>query len=217
VSFSAELRSLTREDHEAVERVLDLPWRLQERSDLAAVLQVWSGLWSDVRSGCGHAGRDESARLLVASVRAIRQIAGDLDDLAVAGATPSGGQLRGAEPVLAPLLDTPAGVWAVSYILRGSRVGGTVLAPLIAERLRLPEGMSAGYFGDADAGRAWVTFRRRLDSWGRVAGTSAREQTAGVAHEAFGRICERLAAVLPPTGPEDDDPGDAGTGREAIR
>jgi heme oxygenase len=218
LSFSAELRSLTRNDHEGVEKVLDLPWRLQDRSDLAAVLEAWSALWSDVRSGCGHVGRDESARLLVASVRAVRQIAGDLDDLAVAGASAPAGSLRTGEPVLAPLLATPAGVWAVSYVLRGSRVGGTVLAPSIAERLRLPEGMAAAYYADADAGRAWVTFRRRIDSWGRVAGTSAREQTLQLAHEVFNRVGERLAAVLPPPPPDDDHgPEMAGNGQGGPR
>lgn len=195
VSFSAELRSLTREDRERVEELLDLPWRLQTRSDLSTVLQAWSGLWADVRSGCGQVGGDESARLLVASVRAVQQIAGDLDDLAVAGAT---SPARRAEPPLAPLLGTPAGVWAVSYVLRGSRVGGAVLAPLIAERLRLPEGTAVAYLGDPDTARAWAAFRRRLDSWGRVTQTSTRDQAVRLAHEAFYGAGARLAAALPP-------------------
>jgi heme oxygenase len=199
MSFSAELRSLTGEDHERVEQLLDLPWRLETRSDLSAVLQAWSGLWSDVRSGCGQVGGDESARLLVASVRAVQQISGDLGDLVVVGATPPARRTRRADPALASLLDTSAGVWAVSYVLRGSRVGGTVLAPLVAERLRLPEGTAAAYLGDPDTARAWAAFRRRLDSWGRVAGASARDQAVRLAHEAFARIGARLAAALPPT------------------
>jgi heme oxygenase len=198
VSFSAELRNLTREDRERVEELLDLPWRLQTRSDLSAVLQAWSGLWTDVRSGCGQVGGDESARLLVASVRAVQQIAGDLGDLAVAGATSPARRTCRAEPPLAPLLGSPAGVWAVSYVLRGSRVGGAVLAPLITERFRLPEGTAVAYLGDPDTARAWAAFRRRLDSWGRVARTSARNQAVRLAHEAFDGVGVRLAAALPP-------------------
>jgi heme oxygenase len=198
VSFSEELRSLTGADHERVEELLDLPWRLETRSDLSAVLQAWSGLWSDVRSGCGQVGGDESARLLVASVRAVQQIAGDLGDLAVAAAGSPARHTRRAEPALASLLGTPAGVWAVSYVLRGSRVGVAVLAPLIAERFRLPEGTATAYLGDPDTTRAWAAFRRRLDSWGRVAGASARDQAVQLAHEAFDQVGARLAAALPP-------------------
>jgi hypothetical protein len=87
-----------------------------------------------------------------------------------------------------------------------------VLAPLIAQRLRLPEDVDAGYFADGAAGPAWVAFRRRLDSWGRVCGTTAREDAVRLAGDAFDVVRARLAEALPPLPdhPDGDRPGATG-------
>jgi heme oxygenase len=213
--FAVELRSQTRDQHEQLERVLDLPCRLGGPSDLAAILGVWGSLWAGVRSGCGAAGRDESARLLVSSVRAVRQVAVDLDDLAaVVAARPAVTRARrvaalraAPDRCLVPVLGSPAGVWAVSYVLRGSRVGGTVLAPIIARHLGLPGGIADNYFGDSAAGPAWVRFRRRLDMWAHSVGESAREDVVRIAVDVFGMLGDRLDVALPPAALP---PGDCG-------
>jgi heme oxygenase len=221
VSFSAELRGRTRDDHEQVERWLGLPDRLTSVGDLARLLHGWREIWADVRAGCGPAGHDESARLLVSSVRAVQQSAADLraiamiddsDDVPRAVAAEAGrprpddaDRCRPTE--LSALLATEPGVWAVSYVLRGSRVGGSVLAPLITRRLGLPEGVATDYHGDVTTGRSWVTFRARLDAWGRVATPSGRDAVLGLTRDVFDLVGSRLLAALPPE-PE----GAVGTG-----
>lgn len=200
-SFSVELRQATRDQHEHAERALDLPGRIGSPADLAGLLVAWRTVWDTVRSACGTTRDDEAARLLVSAVRAGRQINADLATLAVVD--PS---LDVSGPTAAPLhrrthdlrelrgiLGTAPGVWAASYVLRGSRVGGTVLAPLISQRLALPDGAAMEYFGDAAAGRFWVAFRGRLDQWARGAGGPAQEATIRMAAAVFGMIEAPLA------------------------
>lgn len=203
-SLSTELRSATRADHARAEADLGLPDRLVAVDDLAGLLLGWSAIWSDVRSGSvstpagdGRGCGDEAARLLVTAVRAERQITADLRALARLGAAETGtgtGTDRSASDELRQILATPPGVWAVSYVLRGSRVGGTVLAPLVARRLGLPEGVADEYLGDGDAGRAWVAFRGRLDRWGHTAGPTATDTVVRLAGTVFGLVRTRLTS-----------------------
>jgi heme oxygenase len=63
------------------------------------------------------------------------------------------------------LLSAPSSSWGVAYVLRGSRLGGAVLAPLVSDATGLPAGTGTAYLRSAgdEPGRDWVDFRRRLD------------------------------------------------------
>jgi hypothetical protein len=113
--------------------------------------------------------------------------------------TTIGGDGAGDGGPFAALLATEPGLWAVSYVLRGSRVGGTVLAPLFAEQLGLPLGVASEYHADATTGRSWVTFQRRLDDWGRCGGPDGRDAVVHLAREAFALVGARLSAASSPT------------------
>lgn len=226
VSFSAQLRERTRGEHEQVERSLGLPDRLETFGDLALHLQGWRSVWSEVRAGCGPAGHDEAARLLVSSVRAVQQISADLralsmnDDSDVTALRPPVALRGDVEPRpggLAALLETEPGMWAVSYVLRGSRVGGAVLAPLIAQRLRLPDGVATGYHADATSGRSWVAFRGRLDTWGLGSGPSGRRAALDLTREVFDLVSARLLESLPPESRRPPEPQSESARREQDR
>jgi heme oxygenase len=212
VSLSVQLRDRTRAEHDRVERLLDLPDRLGEPRDLGLVLRAWREIWTAALDGVGPAGHDEAARLLVCGTRAIRRIADDLDDLdhlqaarsaralpaaggpAAPSAEPPANPLPELSAGLAALLTSAPGVWGVGYLLRGSRTGGTVLAPLVARRLRLPDDAGTGYLSDDTVGPAWVAFTRRLDRWGLAVDAGAREAAVRAAVIGFDLVGRQLVA-----------------------
>lgn len=192
VPLSVELRSATAADHQRAEAALGLPERLDTVADLSRLLQSWRSVWCDVRSAVADRG-DEAARLLVSAVRAEQQLD---SDLGVLGSLTDARSAGSGSPQLRRMLETAPGIWAVSYVLRGSRVGGTAQAPAIVRRLHLPEHVGTAYLADHTAGPSWVAFRGRLDRWGRTAGSGGREAAVRLAGEMFALVAERLEAGL---------------------
>jgi heme oxygenase len=212
VGFSAEVRRLTRTEHERVEQVLDLPGRLATAEDLVTVLRMWERTWQDVArwasSASGFSGTVQGddqpgPELLLLTTRALGRLAEDLtdlQDLAPAtrprvedGPTASGGPM-------ADLLTTLPGGWGVSYVLRGSQVGGRILAPQIAERLHLPQGTALRYLSTEgeDVGSSWHGFRRRLDAWGDAATPALRRAVVAAAIMTFHAVQDRALETLTP-------------------
>jgi hypothetical protein len=209
MSFSSLLRCSTNGDHERIEVALGIPDRLHSEADLARLLIAWDTVWADVRAGVQlhrrPAGHDERARLLVSAVRAMQRIRADLAELGpeTVRPGPKPGDAPGSglpDGDLADLLAAEPGVWAVSYVLRGSRLGGGVFAPLVGERFELPLGVATAYYRDEAAGPSWISFRRRLDAWGRVAREDDCDQALDLTGTVFALVSARLTAALPPAG-----------------
>lgn len=180
-AISSQLRSRTRDDHLASEAAVDFA-SLRTPAALAAFLQGWATVWQAVRraahapSACA-AGRQE---LLAPATEALNWLGTDLTDLAT---FPGGDDPRAVvdfsrsvrpdarmagEAVdvrFAELLAAPSSSWGMAYVLRGSRLGGSVLAPLVSDSTGLPVGTGTAFLRSAgtDPGREWVAFRRRLD------------------------------------------------------
>ena len=167
-STSSYLRAWTREEHEAVEAALDMQ-ELRTSAELVAVLLGWVAVWNEVRlavvePGAAAAG---TAELLIPSAQALDWLAADLADLA---ATAGAASPHGATPedarMLRRFLDRASMTWGVAYVLRGSRLGGRVLAPLVRDALQLSGDGGTHFLASrgTDPGREWVSFRRRLDA-----------------------------------------------------
>lgn len=167
-STSAGLRARTREEHEAVEASLDMG-QLRTSAGLAAALRGWQTVWGEVSVGVLEPGAaaEATAELLIPAAQALDWLAADLSDLA-----PPEGEvpMRCAAPsdarVLRRFLAHPAASWGLAYALRGSRLGGGVLAPLVRGALELPGDCGTRFLAShgTDPGREWVSFRRRLDA-----------------------------------------------------
>jgi heme oxygenase len=218
--LSVELRRLTRADHERVELLVDLPDRLTRRGDLAVLLHGWQQIWREIKHGCAGAGPGvgakgwpgETAALGRLAEESLARIAVDLVDLAEldhmsdpsgpAGLAGPAGPAEGKpDSPFSPLLADEPGVWAVAYVLRGSGIGGQVLAPLITARLDLPPGAAMSYHAGAeDVGRSWVAFRRRLDGWGVAAGPEQRQVVVRRTRVAFALIGRQMAHSQPAGG-----------------
>jgi heme oxygenase len=168
---SCQLRLQTREEHAAVEAVLDVAkWR--SGSDLAGVLQGWAVVWGAVScaSAAPAACRESRQELTDLAAQALRWLQSDLADLGY-GSRPSLRSTAGGPAYCAAVADylaQPAGSWGVAYVLRGSRLGGAVLAPQIRASLNLPTDGGTRFLASAETrpGRDWVAFRRRLDMAG---------------------------------------------------
>lgn len=164
-----------------MEAMLDLG-ELRSGSDLAGVLQGWAVVWSAVScaSAAPAACRESRLELTDLAVQALGWLRSDLADLGY-GSRPSSRAAAGG-PVycsaVGDYLAQPAGSWGVAYVLRGSRLGGAVLAPQIRASLNLPTDRGTRFLASAGAtpGREWVAFRRRLD----MAGLSPRELVIAV-------------------------------------
>jgi len=179
-STSAELRARTREEHEAVEAALDLS-QLRTSAGLAAVLLGWVAVWNQVRVAVveADATAEATAELLIPSAQALDWLAADLADLApAAGEVPPHRAAPSDVRVLRRFLAHPSACWGLAYVLRGSRLGGGVLAPLVRVALELPGDCGTRFLASrgTDPGREWVSFRRRLDA----ADLPAPEVTAAV-------------------------------------
>lgn len=146
--------------------------KLRSGSDLAGVLQGWAVVWTAVScaSAAPAACRESRQELTDLAVQALRWLRSDLADLGF-GCRPSLRATAGGPAYCAAVADylaQPAGSWGVAYVLRGSRLGGAVLAPQIRASLNLPTDGGTRFFASAGArpGREWVAFRRRLDMAG---------------------------------------------------
>jgi len=173
ISASAQLRASTRGEHAAVEAGLDLR-QLRHATELAALLHGWGAIWAVVRAAVTATGVTPAAteELLLPSTQALGWLNADLADLrakpdrpeteidaAIRVGAAGGSRLR-------CLLEHQSGSWGVAYVLRGSRLGGTVLAPLVRAALGLRGDCGTRFLASSgtDPGREWVSFRRRLDS-----------------------------------------------------
>jgi heme oxygenase len=166
-SASRWLRTQTRDEHVAVEAELDFG-RLHDRAALAGLLRGWDAVWGAVLCAGTLPGacRQASEELLVAAVQARRWIRSDLASIGGHRASDLDVVQRAEDSThLANLLAVPADSWGVAYVLRGSRLGGTVLAVRVSAALGLPPDCGTKFLASAgtEPGRDWVAFRRRLD------------------------------------------------------
>jgi hypothetical protein len=164
------------------------------------------------------AGGEARAELLLPAAQSVAWLRSDLDDLTGAQPAPSPGRTgeqgnagsapgRVAAADLVGLLARPASAWGVAYVLRGSRLGGTMIAPQLRAGLRLPPGRATSFLTSqgTDPGREWVAFRRRLDALGL---TPVDLQAAGAAARwTFGWVGAVTTRALCTTGPEEGPPG----------
>ncbi len=136
-SSSACLRDDTRAEHDAVEAGLDLR-RLRHPAELAALLHGWTGVWHEVQLAAAAPGAaaEATAELLPPATQSLRWLERDLADIggALAGVLPHETSARtgaaGGSRLRRFLAETST-TWGVAYVLRGSRLGGSVLAPLV--------------------------------------------------------------------------------------
>ncbi len=179
-SSSAHLRVGTRAEHTAVEAGLDLH-RLRHPAELAALLHGWSGVWHQVHLAAAAPGAaaEASAELLPPATESLRWLERDLADIG----GPAGVQANqvsartgaaGGRPLRRFLAEAPT-TWGVAYVLRGSRLGGSVLAPLVRAKLGLTSASGTCFLASNGTapGREWVSFRRRLDAADLLAGELA--------------------------------------------
>ncbi|MGV9806473.1 biliverdin-producing heme oxygenase [Micromonospora chersina] len=150
----AALRTGTRDHHLALERDLDLPGRIRNRADLAAVLSALLAGWAPLERDLAAA--DWSGLRLDPGLGAATGLL--RADLAVLGAAPPGGPDAGVR------FDTPARAVGGRYVLLGSALGGSVIAPVVERRLGLGEGEATGFFRRSGRapGRDWRDFRVAL-------------------------------------------------------
>ncbi|SCG73087.1 heme oxygenase [Micromonospora siamensis] len=187
----AVLRAGTREQHLAVERVLDLPGRVRDRDDLVivltAMLAAWQPLEERLAAAYGWDGSGLDPRLGAAAdlLRA---------DLAELGAPLVA---EGDGPgVVVPRFDGLAAAVGGRYVLLGSALGGRVIAPVVERRLGLPEGRGTGFFRrvgmDPDAD--WRAFRAAVD--GHPWSPSELAAAVDAAADTFGSVARAAGAVF---------------------
>lgn len=217
----AALRDGTREQHVDLERRLDLPGRVRTRADLRAVLAAmlaswaplerelaaadWSGLRLDARLGAatGLLRADLASLTPAGQPDPIGQpgpIGGPAlpGDAGVGRAAPgsagdAGAGAEAAEPVRFGSLARAVGG---RYVLLGSALGGSVIAPAVERRLGLAEGEATRFFRRAGLvpGRDWREFRLALANRDWSPG-ELREAT-DAARETFTFVGRAAAPVL---------------------
>ncbi|MGR6321429.1 biliverdin-producing heme oxygenase [Micromonospora soli] len=196
----AALRAGTREHHLVLERHLNLPGRIRERADLAAVLAALLASWAPVErqlaaadwSGLGLDPRlGEAAGLLRADLATLDADPAD----AVASADPPGVRF-----------DSPARALGGRYVLLGSALGGSVIAPAVERLLGLPEGTATGFFRRSGRvpGRDWRDFRRAVAA--RDWSTEELREATEAARDTFTFVGRAAAPIL---GDRDADPAAA--------
>ncbi|MFG3298846.1 biliverdin-producing heme oxygenase [Micromonospora chersina] len=153
----AALRTGTRDHHLALERDLDLPGRIRTRADLAAVLSALLAAWAPLERDLAAADWS-GLRLdprLGAATGLLRADLAALDAAPPAGAGREDGGVR---------FHAPARAVGGRYVLLGSALGGSVIAPVVERRLGLAEGEATGFFRRSGRapGRDWRDFRVAL-------------------------------------------------------
>ncbi|MET8836008.1 biliverdin-producing heme oxygenase [Micromonospora sp. NPDC004540] len=153
----AALRTGTRDHHLALERDLDLPGRIRTRADLAAVLAALRAAWAPLErdlAAADWAGLRLDPRLGAAT----DLLDADLAALDTAPPAPM------EEPDAGVRFDTPARAVGGRYVLLGSALGGSVIAPVVERRLGLAEGEATAFFRRSGRapGRDWRDFRIAL-------------------------------------------------------
>lgn len=181
------LRDGTREHHLALERQLDLPGRIRTRADLGAVLAAMLAAWAPLERALAAADwsglpLDDRLGEATALLRA---------DLAALGVDPAGSP--GAPDIR---FDTTARAVGGRYVLLGSALGGSVIAPAVERRLDLTEGAATRFFrrtGRAP-GRDWRDFRLALA--GRDWSPAESHEATEAARETFTFVGRAAAPLL---------------------
>lgn len=183
----AALRDGTREHHRALERQLDLPGRIRTRTDLGAVLAAMLASWAPLEQALAAA--DWSGLPLAARLgEAAALLRADLAALGVDPARPSGGY--------GVRFDTTDRAVGGRYVLLGSALGGSVIAPAVERRLDLTEGAATRFFrrtGRAP-GRDWRDFRLALA--GRDWSPAELRAAAEAARQTFAFVGRAAAPIL---------------------
>ncbi|ATO17003.1 hypothetical protein CO540_26810 [Micromonospora sp. WMMA2032] len=182
------LREGTRDHHVVVERRLALPDRIRGRADLggtlAALLAAWAPLERDL-AAADWTGLPVGARLGEAAAL----LRADLAALGVGGGV-------AADRTSGVRLDTTPRAVGGRYVLLGSALGGSVIAPVVERRLGLAEGEGTRFF--RRSGRApgadWRDFRQALA--GRDWSSAERHDAVEAARQTF-EFVGRTAAVRP--------------------
>jgi heme oxygenase len=205
-SSAACLRVGTRSEHDAVEADLDLR-RLRHPAELAALLHGWTGVWHEVQLAAAAPGAaaEATAELLPPATQSLRWLERDLADIGGASAgvlaheTSARTDAAGGSRLRRFLAETST-TWGVAYVLRGSRLGGSVLAPLVRAQLGLTSASGTCFLASngTDPGREWVSFRRRLDAADLVAtDLAAAVDAARWTFRWVGTVITSTAAPLP--------------------
>lgn len=171
ICSSTCLRVGTRAEHAAVEAGSD-PRRLRHPAELAALLHGWTGVWHEVQLAATAPGAaaEAAVELLPPATESLHWLERDLADIGGASAgvahETSVRTVASARSLLRRFLAQTSTTWGVAYVLRGSRLGGSVLAPLVRAQLGLTSASGTRFLASngTDPGREWVSFRRRLDA-----------------------------------------------------
>jgi heme oxygenase len=161
------LRTQTRDEHLAVEARLNLD-RAFSVADLVKLLRGWRAIWREVQfaASSAQACAQATGEFLIPAAQALDWLQSDLASL---GEEPSRDhafeQAQISASRLGSLLEQPATTWGVAYVLRGSRLGGAVLARRVDAALALQNGFGTNFLRSSGAqpGQEWLDFRRRLD------------------------------------------------------
>jgi len=87
---------------------------------------------------------------------------------------------------LAPSIDTPAQAFGAAYVLRGSLLGGQIIARTLEDRLHLDRACFTYLRPDGTpAGEAWRAFTARLNDFGRSASIADWDDAASTARAMF--------------------------------
>ena len=192
------LRAATRDRHDRMERVMDLPRRLATRASLAAMLDRIHGFYVPLEARL--AALPWAPAGLAFDER--RKAGWLVDDLLALGARPSG-----ATCTRLPVLDTLTAGLGSLYVLEGATLGGQLIARELA-RLGVDAAHGGRFFASygAEVGPRWRQFVDVLETHcaGEVATDAAIEAAAatfdrygdwmlGLDAEAAGSADARLA------------------------
>ena len=161
------LRTQTRDEHLAVEAKLNLD-RAFSAADLVGLLRGWRAVWREVQlaAASSQACAQATGEFLIPAAQALDWLQSDLASL---GDEPirdrASEQAQISASRLGCLLEKAATTWGVAYVLRGSRLGGAVLARRVDAALALQNGFGTNFLRSSGAqpGQEWLDFRRRLD------------------------------------------------------
>ncbi|MFR9774782.1 biliverdin-producing heme oxygenase [Micromonospora sp. MS34] len=184
----AALRAGTRVHHLALERDLDLPGRIRDRADLVTVLSAMLASWASLERDLAAA--DWSGLRLDTRLGAATDLL--RADLAALGVDPEAAPVAEA----GVRFGSPARAVGGRYVLLGSALGGSVIAPAVERRLDLAEGAATRFFRRSGRmpGRDWRDFR--LAVAGRDWSSAELREATDAARETFTFVGRAAAPVL---------------------
>jgi len=185
------LRTGTADEHEDVERTLDLLAPALDRDRLADVLRRMHGFWVAAEAGLDRWAASRPADASAVNWSRRRRATLFTADLQALGATPAADG-----PPLPPVTDTDRALGRL-YVLEGSTLGGTFIDRHLASLPSLA-GVRIRAFSPygADTGAMWAAFRRATRE--RVAGGGDADAMVDAARETFRELatwCRPVAAA----------------------